>query len=76
MNIVIVAGEISGDTLGGKLVNALRELDGNLNVSGIGGDTMRDSGVKTLFDVSDTSVIGIVEIIKHYPRLRKILFPW
>ena len=42
-------------------------------LAGIGGQTMRDAGMNTLFDVSETSVVGIVEILKHYPRLRKIL---
>jgi len=73
MNIVIVAGEISGDLLGGKLASALIEHDQQLTLSGIGGQTMRDAGVQTLFDVNETSVIGIVEVLKHYPRLRRIL---
>ena len=73
MNIVIVAGEVSGDLLGGKLIHALNNNHSELSISGIGGQTMRDAGMNTLFDVSETSVVGIVEIIKHYPRLRKIL---
>ena len=73
MNIVIVAGEVSGDLLGGKLAQALAAIDNQLTISGIGGQTMRDAGVQTLFDVSETSVVGIAEVFKHYPRLRKIL---
>jgi len=73
MNIVIVAGEVSGDLLGGKLTQALTAIDKQLTISGIGGKSMRDSGVRTLFDVSETSVVGIVEVLRHYPRLRKIL---
>ncbi len=73
MNIVIVAGEVSGDLLGGKLIRALNNNHDNLTISGIGGQTMRDAGMSTLYDVSETSVVGIVEIFKHYPRLRKIL---
>ncbi len=73
MNIVIVAGEVSGDLLAGKLVTELNNLDHQLSISGIGGQTMRDAGVNTLFDVSETSVVGIAEVLKHYPRLHKIL---
>ena len=73
MNIVIVAGEVSGDVLAGKLVTELNNLDNQLSISGIGGETMRDAGVNTLFDVSETSVVGIAEVLKHYPRLHKIL---
>ena len=73
MNIVIVAGEVSGDLLGGKLASELINHNKQIAMSGIGGQTMRDTGVQTLFDVSETSVVGIAEVLKHYPRLRKIL---
>ena len=73
MNIVIVAGELSGDLLGGRLVRAFMNIDKNIRVSGIGGQHMRAAGAATLFDVKQTSVVGIVEILRHYPRLRKIL---
>ncbi|MFK8028274.1 MAG: lipid-A-disaccharide synthase [Gammaproteobacteria bacterium] len=73
MNIVIVAGEVSGDLLGGKLASELIKLDKHTTITGIGGQTMRDAGVNTLYDVSETSVVGIVEVLKHYPRLRSIL---
>lgn len=73
MNIVIVAGEVSGDLLGGKLVTELSKLDQSLSISGIGGNAMRDAGVHTLFDVSETSVVGIIEVLRYYPRLHKIL---
>ena len=73
MNIVVSAGEASGDILGGKLCKELILLDEKIKISGIGGQHMREAGVDTLHDVSETAVIGIYEIIKHYPRLRKIL---
>lgn len=73
MNIVMVAGEVSGDLLGGKLANALYNSNKVTHISGIGGSTMRDANVETIHDVSETSVVGIAEVLKHYPRLRNIL---
>ena len=73
MNIVIVAGEPSGDLLGGKLCKQLLLLNKDISISGIGGQNMRDAGVETLHDVSETAVLGIIEIMRHYPRLRRIL---
>ena len=73
MNIIIVAGEASGDLLGGKLVSSLKKLRQDLAITGIGGNAMRAAGMQTLFDVNQTSVVGIVEVLKHYPRLRHIL---
>lgn len=69
----MVAGEVSGDLLGGKLAKELFKHSAVTTISGIGGDTMRQANVNTLYDVSETSVVGIAEILKHYPRLRIIL---
>ena len=73
MKIVIVAGETSGDLLGGKLIQSLLKTDQELTISGIGGQTMRAHGMQTLYDVNETSVVGIVEVLRHYPKLRNIL---
>lgn len=73
MNIVIIAGELSGDLLGAKLCEQLLLQDSSLSISGIGGQAMRDAGVNTLHDVSETAVLGIFEILRHYPRLHRIL---
>ena len=73
MNIVMVAGEASGDLLGGKLAKELYNSGKVNKISGIGGEAMRQSNVETLHDVSETSVVGIAEVLKHYPRLLKIL---
>ena len=69
----MVAGETSGDLLGGKLIHSLLKANKEINISGIGGETMRANGMQTLFDVKETSVVGIIEVLKHYPRLRTIL---
>lgn len=73
MNIVMVAGEASGDNLGGKLASELKFINKDIHLSGIGGNNMRAAGMNTLVDISETSVVGIVEILRHYPRLRSIL---
>lgn len=73
MNIIIVAGEASGDLLGGRLVSSLKKIRKDLTITGIGGNAMRAAGMQTLFDVNQTSVVGIIEVLKHYPRLRRIL---
>ena len=73
MNIVMVAGEVSGDLLGGKLAQELFNTNKAISISGIGGECMRNANVNTLHDVNETSVVGVVEVLKHYPRLRRIL---
>ena len=73
MKIVIIAGESSGDLLGAKLCQQLHQQESNLAISGIGGEAMRRAGVDTLHDISETAVLGIFEILRHYPRLHRIL---
>lgn len=71
--VMIVAGEASGDLHGAKLVHALKKLHPDMDCYGIGGERMRQAGFHSLVDVSELSVIGLTEAVKHYRRLRKIL---
>jgi len=68
--VYIIAGEPSGDLLASRLMQALRDRDPDIRFAGIGGETMAASGFDSLFDISDISVMGIVEVL---PNLRRIL---
>lgn len=70
---MIVAGEASGDLYGARLARELESILPDITCYGLGGEHMRKAGVHLLADVSELSVIGLVEVIKHYPRLRNIL---
>ncbi|MYB89646.1 MAG: lipid-A-disaccharide synthase [Proteobacteria bacterium] len=70
---MIVAGEASGDLYGARLARELENILPDITCYGLGGEHMRKAGVHLLADVSELSVIGLVEVIKHYPRLRSIL---
>jgi lipid-A-disaccharide synthase len=66
----MIAGEPSGDVLGARLIAALREMTGgNVEVSGVGGEMMREQGLESLFPMEELSVMGIAEIVPHLPRL-------
>lgn len=72
-SILIVAGEVSGDIHGGKLVKAIKELSPEINIAGIGGDNMSSAGMKLLRNVNEMSFLGFTEIIKHLPFVRKVM---
>jgi lipid-A-disaccharide synthase len=65
--IMIIAGEASGDLHGANLVREALKSDSSLSFFGIGGPKMRDSGVQTLVDASEMAVVGLVEVISHFP---------
>ncbi len=70
--IMIVVGEASGDLHGAKLVQALKKLLPDINCYGLGGEKMQQAGFNALVNAAELSVAGLVEVLKHYPRLKKI----
>lgn len=70
--IFIIAGEASGDNLGGRLMGALKTETGNrVRFAGIGGPQCEAQGLQSLFPMRELSLIGIAEVLPHLPRLMK-----
>lgn len=68
--IFIVSGETSGDNLAGRLMAALKRETGNgIRFAGVGGPQSEKEGLKSLFPMSDLSVMGLAEVLPHLPRL-------
>jgi lipid-A-disaccharide synthase len=68
--IFIIAGEISGDILGGPLMQDLKAVSKEpISFEGIGGAQMTEQGLTSLFPMSDLSIMGLAEVIKHLPKL-------
>jgi len=70
--IAIVAGEASGDLLGGHLIATLNEERSDLEFFGIAGPKMMREGAKSLFSIETLSVRGYFEVIKHLRGLLKL----
>jgi len=71
LRLFLVAGEHSGDQLGGKLISALRDMSERpLRITGVGGQAMAAQGCASLFPLSDIAVMGPIAILK---RLRTIV---
>ena len=70
--IVLVAGEASGDNLGARLIEALRERLPDATFAGIAGPRMIAAGCDAWERAESLSVMGLFEIIPHLPRLLRI----
>lgn len=62
--IFLIAGEPSGDGIGGRLMAALRARSGGrIRFAGIGGPAMTGEGLDSLFSMSELAVMGVVEVL-------------
>jgi len=70
LKIAVIAGEVSGDLLGGDLVAALRRLHpGPVELVGVGGEALEREGLVSLFDFSELSIMGVSQVLKRLPSL-------
>ncbi len=68
--IMVVAGEVSGDQHAADLVAALQRREPGLRFFGMGGLKLAERGVDRLYGAEEISVMGLVEVV---PKLRRIL---
>lgn len=72
MKFVIVACEASGDLLGEGLAGELKKQFPGCTIEGIGGERMEAAGVRLWHHYEVLNVMGIVEVLKHLPRLLRL----
>jgi lipid-A-disaccharide synthase len=68
----MVAGEDSGDLLGAELIEAIRANHPDAQFVGVGGPRMRAVGLDAWHDISELSVMGLAEVLRHLPRLLRL----
>ena len=72
--LVIIAGEFSGDNHGAKLISALKSIQPDIEISGIGGELMIHEGLKAFYHIKQLAFLGIGEVIRHLPFICKVYF--
>lgn len=73
-NIVIIAGEVSGDMHAAALVRAMRQDRPELRFTGIGGDEMAAAGVTLRHHVRDMAVVGFAEVLRRFFFFRRVFY--
>ncbi len=72
LKVAVIAGEVSGDLLGGDLIAALKAAhDGPVELIGVGGDALTAQGLHSIFDFSELSIMGLTQVLSRLPKLIK-----
>ena len=71
LRVFILAGEPSGDKLGGALMAGLKRLRPDVTFEGIGGVQMQAEGLQSRFDMNELSVMGLAEVLPKYRHLKR-----
>ena len=69
---MLVAGELSGDLLGGGLIRSIKAIYPTAQFFGIGGPEMIAAGLESVEPIETLSIMGLVEILKDLPNLFKV----
>ncbi len=72
VDLLIIAGEHSGDELAAHMVHNLLEENPHLKIAALGGDRLKESGVELVYNMVDHSVMGLVDVIKNYSFLKSL----
>lgn len=71
-DLLVVAGEASGDLHGARLLQELRRLVDGVDAFGLGGEELAAAGLDRVADSGEISVVGLTEALKVLPRAREI----
>lgn len=71
-NVLIIAGEASGDLHGASLIRELKKIDSSLKIFGVGGNKMLAEGMELIYHIDKMAFLGFVEVVKHLPFIKKV----
>ncbi len=72
VDVLFIAGEHSGDEHAAEVIRGLRRKAPELTIAAVGGARMEAAGAVLLHDLTATSVVGLVEVLRHYRYFRRL----
>ena len=66
IDLLVIAGEASGDEHAARLLKDLKAKKPDLKVAALGGPRLREAGAELLFDLTRHAVVGIFEVLRNY----------
>ncbi|PHX84833.1 MAG: lipid-A-disaccharide synthase [Opitutia bacterium] len=73
VDVLIIAGEHSGDEHAAQLVRDVRAAQPTLRFAALGGPELSGAGPQLLFDLTASSVVGLVEVLKNYSFFKALM---
>lgn len=70
--IFIICGEPSGDLLAGNLSQVIKTLDPNIQISGVGGINLANSGCEIFYNIKELAVMGLFDVLRKLPKFFKL----
>jgi lipid-A-disaccharide synthase len=72
--IFLIATEESGDRLGANLIKVLRQrLGGAVQFEGVGGRSMAQEGLASVFPIEELSIVGLAAVVKQLPQILRLI---
>jgi lipid-A-disaccharide synthase len=71
-DLLIIAGEHSGDEHAARMVADMRAKDSDLKVACLGGVELQAVGAQLLYDLTEVSIVGFVEVVRHYSFFKSL----
>ena len=72
VDLLVVAGEVSGDEHGSELVSGLFKRQPDLTICAVGGGELEKKGAHLVYPLVDHAVVGFFEVIKNYQIFKQI----
>ncbi|MFC1804545.1 lipid-A-disaccharide synthase [Candidatus Omnitrophota bacterium] len=66
--IIIVCGEVSGDTNAANLTKEILKTDPGIKILAVGGENLRSAGARVFVDIKDYAIMGLFDVLKKLPR--------
>lgn len=72
VDVLFVAGEHSGDQHAAKIATQLFDEYPGIGVAAIGGPALDQAGAQLLHDLTESSVVGLIEVLRHYGEFKRL----
>ncbi len=72
VDVLVIAGEHSGDEQAARMVASALARKQNLNIVALGGPNLERAGANVVFDMMPYAIVGFFEILKHYNEFKQL----